>query len=211
MTLLISCLNVDEIAVAMDTHAMGAAVDVPQLKFWAHPSGAYIVAGTGLADVVEPWLRSVAEAAADSAEVVIAGAPPTLRERWQEVTYDLAKQQTSTMALHTTGYVYFFNGRAPMRQSFSSRHGFAAREYTKCGMSWVPETPMPPQSIIGKIDDSAGGMMLLARHVTSECDRDPSSKVHIDGELYVARLTPDGLVEHRSLGQIRTQSRVHLG
>lgn len=205
MTLMISCLNDGEIAVAMDTHAMGGLVDDPQSKFWVHPQGAYVVAGTGLADVAEPWIRSVAESSPPSASDVLASAGTTLMERWQTVTSGLDQvQRASGTGLHTTGYVFSFAGRSPLRTSFSSRDGFEAKRYERQGLSWVPGTPIPPPSVLAGIDDSDGGLMRLARHVATECDRDESCEVRIDGELWVVRIAPDGVIDGRSLGRIRS-------
>lgn len=206
MTLMISCLEDGKIAVAMDTHAMGGLVDDPQSKFWVHPSGAYVLAGTGLADVVEPWIRSAAKSPSPSASDVLASAGPTLMERWRTVTSGLDQaHRVSGTGLHTTGYVFSFADRSPLRTSFSSRDGFEAKRYERQGLSWFPLTPVPPPSVLAGIDDSDGGLMRLARHVATECDRDASGEVRIDGELRVVRIAPDGLIDGRSLGRIRPE------
>lgn len=203
---MISCLNDGEIAVAMDTHAMGGLVDIPQSKFWVHPSGAYLLAGTGLADVVEPWIRSVAESPSLLAGHVLARAAATLIERWRTVTSGLDQAQTASgVGLQATGYVFSFAGRSPLRTSFSSRDGFKAKRYERQGLSWFPLTPIPPPPVLAGIDDSDGGLMRLARHVATECDRDASCEVRIDGELRVVRIAPRGVIDGRSLGRIRPE------
>lgn len=71
MTLLITALFGQEIAVAMDTYVTGGD-GTHHAKCWAPESGEFIVAGTGLFDVVGPWLDAVQQMpdSTTSAEIV---------------------------------------------------------------------------------------------------------------------------------------------
>lgn len=154
--------------------------------------------------MVEPWLRSVAESPPASASNILATAGSTLKERWHTITSSLDQEQkASVFGLHTTGYVFSFIDHTPLRTSFSSRTNFAAKRYQRQGISWVPLTQTPPPSVLAEIDDSDGGLMRLARHVATECDRNPSTAMHIDGELCVVRFAPHGVIDCGPLGRIR--------
>lgn len=203
MTLLISMLLDGEIAVGMDTFGMGSAdEDQHFAKCWAPDSGEFVVAGTGLADVVAPWLDEVSrlphQASVEDVAVMTPGFLSAHRDRFVSTYPDAAQH-------HTTGYIYSFatDGRSPVRQSFSSRHSFNEQRQVKPGIWILPEVTLPAAWLAMGMGSSNGDFMRIARHVASECDRDVESSVRVDGDLRVVRINPRGSVSRATIGRIR--------
>lgn len=201
MTLLVSALFDREIAVAMDTYAAGGD-GTHYTKCWAPESGQFIVAGTGLFDVVGPWLAEVERMPASStAADVVEMTPAYLAAR----RATLIAEHPDAARFHTTGFVYSFDAdrRSPVRESFSSRDQFDANHYVKMGFGIFPEVTFPAAWKITGLANTDTDLMKIARHVAGECDRDTTAQVHIDGDLRVIRITPGGLDAVGTVGRIR--------
>lgn len=202
MTLLISALFDDEIAVAMDTYAAGGD-GTHYTKCWAPDSGRFIVAGTGLFDVVGPWLADVERMpTSTTAADVVEMTPTYLAGRLAA----MIAEHPDAARFHTTGFIYSFDAdrRSPVRQSFSSRDDFALRRYARTGFGVFPEVTFPAIWRYTGLENSDADLMKIARHAAVECDHDTGAEVHIDGDLRVIRITPRGLIAAGAVGRIRT-------
>ncbi|KXO98021.1 hypothetical protein [Tsukamurella pseudospumae] len=198
MTLLISMLARDEIAVVMDTFGMGGEPGRHYTKCWAPDSGRFIVAGTGLADVVSPWLDQVAAMPAASEPHDVA-----------EMTLDFLAMRSADLPAeaeghHSTAYIYSFSTdrHSPLRQSFSSRDSFERREKVTEGFWIAPQVPIPLQLVHDGLEGTDQHLLALAQYVALECDRG-ESEVHIAGEARVIRINPRGLMQLGTIGRIR--------
>lgn len=201
MTLLISALFDQEIAVAMDTYASGG--EMHHAKCWAPESGKFIVAGTGLFDVVGPWLDAVRQMpASTTARDVIEIAPAHLARQHET----LIAEQPEAALFHATGFVYYFDRddrKTPMRESFSSRDSFSAKRNVRTGFQILPQTSLPTAWQTKGLKNTDTDLMKIAQHVATECDRDATTKMHIDGGLRVIRITPHGVKTSGIIGHIR--------
>lgn len=201
MTLLVSALFDREIAVAMDTYAAGGD-GTHYTKCWAPKSGQFIVAGTGLFDVVGPWLAHVEQMPASTAAAdIVEMTPAYLAGRHAT----LIAEHPDAARFHTTGFVYSFDAdrRSPVRESFSSRNNFDSKRYARTGFGIFPEVTFPAAWHITGLANTGTDLMKIARHAAAECDRDTSTEVHIDGDLRVIRITPRGLQAAGTVGRIR--------
>ncbi|MEV0688520.1 hypothetical protein AB0I35_32170 [Nocardia sp. NPDC050378] len=198
MTLLISHLTDDEIAVVVDTFAAGAPAGAHYTKCWAPAGGKFIVAGTGTADVVEPWLAAIATGPDRSVSAVIAEAESMLPQLWREVGEQHGKDQLGP----TTAWTYFFNpyGRAT-RISVSSRTNFARETETRAGTLIHPEVPVDG---FESFDGSDAEFLLLARHVAHYCTEQPErvGNVAVGGHAMMIRLPRIGAAVTRALGPL---------
>ena len=200
MTLLVSALFDREIAVAMDTYATGDD-GTHYTKCRAPESGEFIVAGTGLFDVVGPWLADVEQMpASTTAADIVEMTPAYLAARYAT----LIAEHPDAARFHTTGFVYSFDPdrRSPVRESLSSRDNYCSKRYVKTGFGIFPEVTFPAAWQITGLANTDTDLMKIARHVAVECDRDTSAEVHIDGDLRVIRITPRGLNAAGTVGRI---------
>lgn len=104
-------LDDDEIAIVMDTFGANAPVGSYFTKCWAPAGGKFIVAGTGTAPIVEPWLRAIAADPNRAVPAVIAEAERILPELWRQLSEQVGEDQLGP----TTAWTFFFNpyGRPP--------------------------------------------------------------------------------------------------
>ncbi|MFI8974224.1 hypothetical protein ACIGO9_15160 [Nocardia asteroides] len=198
MTLLISMLTDDEITVVMDTFAAGAPIGTHDTKFWAPANGTFIVAGTGTAQVVGPWLAAIAAGPDRSADQVIAEAESMLPQLWREVGEQHGVDQLGP----TTAWTYYFDsyGRAT-RVSVSSRSNFARETVTRQGALIRPEVPVGG---FGSFDGSDSAFLRLARHVARYCTEQPEhvDNVAVGGRAMMIRLPRIGPAMTRTLGHL---------
>lgn len=198
MTLLISYLADDEIAVVMDTFAAGAPVGAHFTKCWAPAGGKFIVAGTGTASVVEPWLAAIAAGPDRPVAAVIAEAEAMLPRLWREVGERHGEGQLGP----TTAWTYFFDlyGRAT-RISVSSRTGFARETETRAGTLILPEVPVGGFT---SFDGSDAEFLRLARHVANHCTDQPErvGNVAVGGYARMIRLPRIGAAVTQTLGHL---------
>ncbi|WP_280501196.1 hypothetical protein [Nocardia farcinica] len=198
MTLLISYLTDDEITVVMDTFAAGAPIGAHFTKCWAPAGGKFIVAGTGTANVVEPWLAAIAAGPHRSVAAVIAEAESMLPKLWREVGEQHGQDQLGP----TTAWTYFFNpyGRAT-RISVSSRTNFTRKTETRAGTLILPEVPV---GRFTSFDGSDAEFLRLARHVAHYCTEQPEhvGNVAVGGQARMIRLPRIGAAVTRPLGRL---------
>ncbi|MGW5574175.1 hypothetical protein ACWEVD_23525 [Nocardia thailandica] len=196
MTLLISMLADDEITVVMDTFAAGAPVGTHDTKFWAPASGTFIAAGTGIAQVVQPWLAAIAAGPDRSPDQVIDEAETMLPQLWHEA----GEQHGADQLGPTTAWTYFFDsaGRAT-RVSVSSRSNFARETETRHGTMIRPEVPVGG---FGSFDGSDAALLRLARYVARYCTEQPEHGVAVGGRAMMIRLSRFGAAVTRTLGHL---------
>ncbi|MEU4808067.1 hypothetical protein AB0H20_02590 [Nocardia fluminea] len=197
MTLLISDLTDDEITVVMDTFAAGAPVGAHYTKCWAPAGGKFIVAGTGTAPVVEPWLAAIAAGPGRSVAAVIAEAESMLPQLWREVGEQHGEDQLGP----TTAWTYFFDHGRATRISVSSRTGFARETETRTGTLILPAVPVGQ---FMSFDGSDAAFLRLARHVAHYCTEQPErvGNVAVGGQAMMIRLPRIGAAVTRPLGQL---------
>ncbi|TDP28400.1 hypothetical protein DFR75_11713 [Nocardia ignorata] len=198
VTLLISMFTHDEITVVMDTFATNSPLGAHSTK-WRAPAGAkFIVAGTGLADIVEPWLAAITADPNRSVAAVIAEAERILPKRWRRLAEQVGQEQLAP----TTAWTYFFDstGRAT-RVSVSSRSNFACETMTQQGTLIRPEVPVGQ---FRSFDGSDAEFLRLARHVARYCTEQPElvDDVAVGGEAVMIRLPASGAAVTRRLGRL---------
>jgi hypothetical protein len=198
VTLLISMLDDDEIAIVMDTFGANAPVGSYFTKCWAPAGGKFIVAGTGTAPIVEPWLRAIAADPNRAVPAVIAEAERILPELWRQLSEQVGEDQLGP----TTAWTFFFNpyGRAT-RISVSSRSNFARETETRKGTLIRPEVPLDQ---FGSFDGSDAELLRLARHVARYCIEHPErvDNVAVGGNARIVRLPRVGAAVTRPLGRL---------
>ncbi len=200
MTLHISLLSTNEIVVVMDS--LGTSTDVRShfQKCWAPSGGRFILAGTGVMEVVNPWLRAAASAPTRSVDQILEVTGPTLSARWLE----LAEQHGLEALAPTTAWLYYFDrsGNAT-RAGVSSRDNFEVRSDTSNGLRVSPMVPDLPLDLkqFGNTDPE---YLTLAQHILANVRRSATgtTPVEIGGRVSILRLPRVGVVTFGNLGML---------
>lgn len=198
MTLLISMLDDDEIAVVMGTFGTNAPHGAHFTKCWSPPGGKFIVAGTGTAQIVAPWLAAIADNPDRSVSVVIAEAERMLPELWRHLSSEVGEDQLRP----TTAWMYYFDpySRAN-RIEVSSRSNFTRQSETRTGTLVIPQVPVGQFSNFGGTDPE---FLRMARHVADYCSKQPAQvdNVAVRGQAVIIRLPMRGGAVTNRLGHL---------
>lgn len=198
MTLLMYHLKRHTITVVTDTLASSThGPDFTADKYRVPQHGRFIVAGMGLADVIEPWLDTVAASELRTMDEVVRLSEQLLPERWEVVVDGIGDESG-----HTTAYVFGFRNGKATRVQLSSRDGFRPDRKRP---PRIAVRPQPPMSVLETLTPYSDGtnedLLAIARAVTAHT-RKYSDGVRIGGDAIAAQITSRGRCTITKLGTL---------
>ncbi|WP_182261758.1 hypothetical protein [Rhodococcus sp. UFZ-B548] len=198
MTLLMYHLKRHTITVVTDTLASSAGgPDLTATKYRVPEHGRFIIAGTGLEDVIAPWLDMVAASGLKTVDEVVQFSERLLPERWTAVMDGIDDDPG-----HTTAFVFGFRNGKSTRVQLSSRDGFLPDRKRPPRIAIRPPPPMSVLETLTPYEDGTDDDLLAIARAVAAHTREHPDDVRIGGDAIAAQITSRGRRTIKKLGTL---------